>query len=785
MKGLNASYQFIFIITLSIFMFPVAQAAIPSVTGKWVTNSGVGQLEMHLEQRGAGNTVSVSGKYGKWSSVLSGKIEGTLNTETGLFKGTFHQAGRQGELEWRFSSNHFSGQWRYKNRNKWETNWTGKRGTPLSSTNNTSTNSPSANTTTTSRLSPKIDALIQDEMAKQNLVGMTVGIVQNGSIIHLKAYGHADLARKKPITTGTVFRWASTSKPLTAVAALKLAEENTDFSLNDYVSDHVSYWSSNGHKGNIRIKHLLSNRSGIIHYSNSASCPNKEDASHKYNDLKDPNTHKDTKFNPSQAVSIFKSKQLCFPPDDQYKYSTFGFSLLGAAIEETSGKSYSEWVNEKIANKLGLNSLRQATASFTGFASACGRLQEKTIDNIAWKLPGGGWESDILDFTKFAKGLLEGKLLNDTSKLWTTITKTEHEADDYNSSDITYGYSSYGYGMNHALDKSRVWHGGTHDNTKTLLYLYPKANLGITLMINGGYADPVRISHHIGELFGQRHGDKSNPIVKSCTKTREKDDDCPGKFSAVWKETGNDVLIRRGYSKENFFAEQAFLKKAGYYTDDIELYIEEEKLLLDAIFRKGNQPTHIVSGASTDQFRQQWENLSQNRNMRLVDLETYMLNGKRRWAGIFLPGRGRYAMFRGQTSEQFGELHKQHAKDGYQLIDMEVYHSANGELRWAGVWGSGKANLLNRNYSPEAFGELRKKRLETGYTLIDIESYVQNGKQLWAGIWEKSTIKEAINRNYRYCSVKNNQINRAGIIEQHNNFRNQPTSYELIDWEVR
>jgi CubicO group peptidase (beta-lactamase class C family) len=780
MKGFKGIY--LSLLMLFVFMFPVAQAAIPSVTGKWITSSGVGQLEMHLDQRGSGNTVSVSGKYGRLSSVLSGRIEGTLNTETGFFKGTFKRAGRKGEVEWTFGSNSFSGRWKYKISNNWKTNWTGKRSNPLPEIIHPPATNP---TTTTSRLSPQIDSLVLDEMAKQNIVGMTVGVVQNGSIVHLKAYGHSDLARKKPITTGTVFRWASVSKPLTAVATLKLAEENTDFSLNDYVSDHVSYWPNSGHKGNIRIKHLLSNRSGIIHYGVSASCPNKADASNKYNSVKDPKKHTDKHFNPRQALSIFQSKKLCFSPDDQYKYTTFGFSLLGAAIEEVSGKSYADWVDEKIANTLGLTSLKQATGSFDGYSSSCGQLQESTVGNIAWKLPGGGWESNILDFTKFAKGLLDGTLLADTSELWKTVTKTEDEADDYSSADITYGYRTYGYGMNHSHNKSKVWHGGTHANTKTILYLYPKANLGITLMINGGYANPLRISHHIGELYGQSNGYSSSPVVKSCKKSTEKNDDCVGRFSAVWEKTDNDVLIRRGYSKQHLLAEQTFLKKSGYYTDDIEPYTKDEKVVWDAVFRKGKQTSFIVSDVNFDQFGETWENLSKHRKMRLVDLETYMSNGKRYWAGVFLPGRGGYAMYRGQTSDQFGELHKQHAQDGYKLIDVETYHTTNGSLRWAGVWISGKENLLNRNYPTNEFSDLRKKRSKAGYRLIDIESYIHNGKQLWAGVWEKGNDGEAFYRNYRYCSVKNDEVDRIGIVERHNELRNQSKPYELIDWEVR
>jgi hypothetical protein len=127
-------FQLILLIVLSIVWLPMVKADIPSVTGKWTTFSGVGELVMFLTQHGSGKNVSVTGSYGKFEKVQSGRIQGTLNTENGYFSGTFARAGRRGEVRWTFTANTFSGEWKYKSRNKWKTNWTGKRfdETPLS-----------------------------------------------------------------------------------------------------------------------------------------------------------------------------------------------------------------------------------------------------------------------------------------------------------------------------------------------------------------------------------------------------------------------------------------------------------------------------------------------------------------------------------------------------------------------------------------------------------------------------------------------------------------------------
>jgi CubicO group peptidase (beta-lactamase class C family) len=601
----------------------------------------------------------------------------------------------------------------------------------------------------------QIDAVVLDEMAKQNIVGMAVGIVKNGNLYFAKGYGHTDLARTEPVTTNTIFRWGSISKTLTATATLKLAEENPTFSLNDKVTEHVRYWPEHGNKGNIRVKHLLSNRSGIIHYKEKKHCPDNRAPGYARN------KHTSYTYNARQAVEVFKNQHLCFDPGTGYKYSTFGYSLLGSAIEGAADTSYENWVRDTIKTPLGMSSLRQATGTRRGFDQRCHILQEVPAGNSAWKLPGGGWESSIIDLAKFGNALLHGNLLNDTSRLWTRVP----------------GNSRYGYGIYRVPGTSQVWNGGKHDNSRAQLYLYPGSadRLGIVLMINGVHSNPMRISHHLADLFGQNHNDNKTPVVKTC------ENSCSGKFSALWSKTGKDVLLRRGYSHDNFYAEWKLLRQAGYYTDDFEPYVQGGSVYWDAVFRKGPGANAMVHDIDFDGFSKKWKELS-SIGYRLVDLETYSINGRRHWAGLFRPGRGKYAMQRGLTTNEFAARRKDLAKQGLKIIDTEPYPSG-GELNWAGVWRAGKDGLLNYNLSTNDFEALRTERLNAGYKLIDIETYKHHGNQLWAAIWEKSSIGEKWNANYMFCGTKSNSEtwNSMGITNRHKQWREQ--AYELMDWE--
>jgi CubicO group peptidase (beta-lactamase class C family) len=335
--------------------------------------------------------------------------------------------------------------------------------------------------TAQARTASPIDAIVFDEMARQDIVGMAVGIIIDGRLYYANGYGYEDLAAMKPVTTKTIFRWASVSKALTAAAVLKLAEENPDFSLNDRVIEHVGYWPRYGNKGDIRIGHLLSHRSGIIHYRTQDGC--------FYNSCPDYSLNRYTSwyYNARQSVDIFKDQALCFDPGTSFMYSTFGYSLLGAAIEGASGKSYAAWINDNIRKPLGMSSLRQGTGRQTGFDKIRGHIIPVSDGNVAWKLPGGGWESNIVDLAKFASALMQGRLLHNTARLWATVP----------------GNKMYGYGMMHDHNNSRVWHEGSHINNHALLYLFPRSDtqLGIVVLSNSAHSELTDIIYRLANLL--------------------------------------------------------------------------------------------------------------------------------------------------------------------------------------------------------------------------------------------------------------------------------------------
>ena len=110
-----------------------------------------------------------------------------------------------------------------------------------------------------------VDAAMRDELKLQELVGLAVGVVKNGHIEYLKGYGWADREKQMPVTRQTLFRWASISKSLTAVAALQLWERDRlkpGEDVRKYVPEFPAMAAP------ITLRHLLCHQGGIVRYTN-------------------------------------------------------------------------------------------------------------------------------------------------------------------------------------------------------------------------------------------------------------------------------------------------------------------------------------------------------------------------------------------------------------------------------------------------------------------------------------------------------------------------------------
>lgn len=344
-----------------------------------------------------------------------------------------------------------------------------------------------------------IDYYVESQRVSEGMVGLSVGIIKDGEIALLKGYGKADGGAEIPATENSQYRLASVSKTVTAVLALKLAEEG-DLDLNADIRNYVPEYPAKIVDGTpvvITARHLLANTSGINHYNGGTSgCqePYNEQARDEYI------ANHTSYYDPIAAIDIFKDQDLCFKPGQSDTYTTWGFNLLGAVIQRASGGvSFQTLLDTYINNKSGSN-LRVALqavpysnevkgyekndngilcylyGSVSGFFCVDPADENHhDFQDVSYKAPGGGLIGSVIDLTYFIKALVNEQLI---SAATINSMGTAGFIPDTNP--------NYGYGTSiKYIDGDRIFsHNGSQNKAQTLIYYSPDSKNGIALMCN-------------------------------------------------------------------------------------------------------------------------------------------------------------------------------------------------------------------------------------------------------------------------------------------------------------
>src|SRR5690606_31183035 len=116
----------------------------------------------------------------------------------------------------------------------------------------------------------RFDAMMNEFLAEHCVPGGAVAVTDQGRLVHTGGYGYADIAERQPVEPTSLFRIASLSKPITAVAILQLVEQEK-LKLDERVFDVLDEFHADIDKANdsfekrlkdVTIRHLLEHRGG-------------------------------------------------------------------------------------------------------------------------------------------------------------------------------------------------------------------------------------------------------------------------------------------------------------------------------------------------------------------------------------------------------------------------------------------------------------------------------------------------------------------------------------------
>ena len=184
----------------------------------------------------------------------------------------------------------------------------------------------------------KIDTVFAN--ISTNGPGYMIAVIKEGDFLFKKGYGLANLEHGIAIDSKTNFNIASLSKQITAASiALLILDGQVD--MNDLVSEYLPDFPFAG--DSTRIKHLIYMTSGINDYHYNPRANQTDWSSLNFFDI-------DTAINAS-----YRSGDLMYKPGTQWSYSNINYMLLAKIVEKVSGVAFSEFVQQRIFQPLGMN----------------------------------------------------------------------------------------------------------------------------------------------------------------------------------------------------------------------------------------------------------------------------------------------------------------------------------------------------------------------------------------------------------------------------------------------
>jgi beta-lactamase class C len=182
----------------------------------------------------------------------------------------------------------------------------------------------------------RLDQRLARLMEGERMVGLAVGIVENGEIRFLKGYGVTTAGTTDPITTDTVFRWASVSKGVAGDMVALLADEGK-LSLYEPVSKYAySLRLPGGSEHRATVSDLLSHRLGLFGHANDS----------KLEDGYDPRLLR---------ANLASLNAIC-APGQCHAYQNVAYDAASEIVEKITGKPYRDAVAERLFSRLGMRS---------------------------------------------------------------------------------------------------------------------------------------------------------------------------------------------------------------------------------------------------------------------------------------------------------------------------------------------------------------------------------------------------------------------------------------------
>ncbi|MEZ4869518.1 MAG: serine hydrolase [Caldilineaceae bacterium] len=250
--------------------------------------------------------------------------------------------------------------------------------------------------------------------------GAAVLVLRDGEVILRKGYGLANVELGVPIAPEMVFRLGSVAKQFTAMAILMLVEEGK-LALDDDITTYLPDYPTQGQT--ITVEHLLTHTGGV----------------------------KDLEFLPArlaversdlaveELIALFKDEPLDFAPGTAWSYSNSGYILLGAIIEQVSGMSYADFIQQRIFTPLGMTHSYYDDPTLVipgrvaGYTRTSDGYANAAYMSMTQPYAAGALASSVDDLAKWDAALYTSKLIKQSTlrRMFKSVVLTNGQTPGY------------------------------------------------------------------------------------------------------------------------------------------------------------------------------------------------------------------------------------------------------------------------------------------------------------------------------------------------------------------
>lgn len=309
--------------------------------------------------------------------------------------------------------------------------------------------------------------------------GISVAVGQGDEIIWSEGFGYADVATKKEVTPESKFRYYSLSKSITGMALAKLVSENK-LDISKPVTDYISNLPDSYKR--VTIVQLIGHTAGVRHYNKGEwmkiSASNCKSA--------------------KEALNVFINDPLEFEPGTKSQYSSFGYVLLSALVEEVSGQLYYDFVQSELLHPLGIrdiapdqsgDALQNQVSCYDKWDRKKLKAKESPSVNNTCKFGGGGLVGTAPALVKLHLAMLNGKIVEGQyrDQYYNSITNNAGESVSY----------AFGIGVGEKDGMKYHSHSGSAVGANCVLIIYPSSNLVVVVL---GNLDSDAMNSMVGKI---------------------------------------------------------------------------------------------------------------------------------------------------------------------------------------------------------------------------------------------------------------------------------------------